>query len=416
MRITNSAELEHALRFDHVCAKYKDHRRSEANFISSDVIPMDCDNDHSEDPSKWKTPEDVKAAFPGVAFGIGYSRNNMKEKDGKVARPKFHVYFPIKPVTDAKQYTEMKQRILARFPWFDSNAMDAARFYFGSQNNSAFTVEGTRTIDTLLAEPEVLSDSEMGFNILPAKELTPPEKRRAILQGERNSTMSRIAGNLIKRFGDTKEAREMFMRGAAACEPPLPVDELRAIWNSARKYGEREAAKPGYVPPEEFNKPSPVMEFLKKARPESNSWYAWSDIGNGRLFADCFKQTVRYVPERKCWYRYERGCWDADVSNLFTIERCKELADELVRYALTIKDEQKKQEYLKFCSRWQNRNVRDTILKDAQSVHPISMKEFDADPNVLNCKNGTLHLDTMVFTEHRPGDKAYKNGWRGVSP
>lgn len=142
--------------------------------------------------------------------------------------------------------------------------------------------------------------------------------------------------------------------------------------------------------------------------PESNRDYSWSDIGAGRLFADCFRQIARYVPERKCWFKYEAGCWSADTGNLFTMERCKELADELIRYAFSIEDERMRWDYLKHFNRWQSRSVRETILKDAQSVHPISMNEFDADPYVLNCKNGTLHLDTMEFTEHRPEDKLTK--------
>ena len=235
--ISDSDALCEALRFDHVCAKYKDDRRSEANYECSDVIPMDCDTDHSEDPAAWKTPEDVKAAFPGVAFGVGYSRNHMKEKHGKPARPKFHVYFPIRPVMDAKQYAALKQQILQRFPWFDGNAVDAARFYFGSADNGAFIFDEKKTVDQVLPKP--------------------------ITAGSRNATLSKAAGRLIKRYGNTDEARKLFDEKAAACIPPLERDELQAIWNSAAKYGAKEAAKPGYVEPETFNAPSDITAFLR---------------------------------------------------------------------------------------------------------------------------------------------------------
>ena len=272
--IADSAALCAALQHDHVCAKYKDNRRSEATFESSDVIPMDCDNDHSDDPAEWKSPEDVKAAFLGVAFGVGYSRNHMKEKNGKAPRPKFHVYFPIRPVTDAKQYAALKQQILQRFLWFDGNAVDAARFYFGSTENGAFIVDGAKTVDQVL--PKLIS------------------------AGSRNATLSKKAGRLIKRYGNTDEARKLFDAEAAACVPPLEQDELQAIWNSAAKYGAKEAAKPGYVQPEAYNAPSDIMAFLQQMQPENSRDYPWTDIGGGRLFADCFQRTVRYVPERKC--------------------------------------------------------------------------------------------------------------------
>ena len=80
---------------DFVCAQYSDNRRSSDNFIGADCICMDCDNSHSDNKKDWKTPEDVRDAFPNVPFIVHYSRNHMKVKNGKAARPKFHVIFPI---------------------------------------------------------------------------------------------------------------------------------------------------------------------------------------------------------------------------------------------------------------------------------------------------------------------------------
>ena len=55
--ITSEADLRKAVTFDHVCALYANNARSDANFQLSDVVPMDCDNDHSDDPEDWITPE-----------------------------------------------------------------------------------------------------------------------------------------------------------------------------------------------------------------------------------------------------------------------------------------------------------------------------------------------------------------------
>ena len=48
-------KMEMVVANDHVCAIYKGNRRSNDNFIDSDVIPMDIDNDHSDDPADWIT-------------------------------------------------------------------------------------------------------------------------------------------------------------------------------------------------------------------------------------------------------------------------------------------------------------------------------------------------------------------------
>ena len=57
--VDNLTMLEQAMRQDHVCATYTDNRRGIQSFRYSDCIPMDCDNDHSDNPDDWKGPEDV---------------------------------------------------------------------------------------------------------------------------------------------------------------------------------------------------------------------------------------------------------------------------------------------------------------------------------------------------------------------
>ena len=92
--ITSAADLKKATAYDHVCAQYADGIRKEANFQFSDVLPMDCDNDHSDNPSDWLTPERLAQQLPDVAFAATYSRHHMQAKGKFSARPRFHVFFP----------------------------------------------------------------------------------------------------------------------------------------------------------------------------------------------------------------------------------------------------------------------------------------------------------------------------------
>ncbi len=59
---------------------------------------------------------------------------------------------------------------------------------------------------------------------------------------------------------------------------------------------------------------------------------------------------------------------------------------------------------LKRAARWHNRSVRETILKDASGVYSLRTADFDRDPYLLNCQNGTLNLRTDEFREHRAED------------
>lgn len=117
--VTDQASLREAVCHDYVCAEYQNSYRNNDNFIGSDCLPVDCDNDHSENPDEWVHPADVAAAFPGVAFAIHYSRHHEKSKNGKAPRPKFHVFFPIERITDATEYSNLKRLVSAIFPYFD---------------------------------------------------------------------------------------------------------------------------------------------------------------------------------------------------------------------------------------------------------------------------------------------------------
>ena len=47
------------------------------------------------------------------------------------------------------------------------------------------------------------------------------------------------------------------------------------------------------------------IEKLKEMGLPLSSKYSWTDIGAGKIFADFYKDSLRYVPERKAWYFYE---------------------------------------------------------------------------------------------------------------
>ena len=86
MVITSKTDMAKLQSRDHVCAEYKNNYRSNNNFIVSDNIPMDCDNEHTENQDEWITEEKLDAIFPDVGYILVFSRNHMKSKDRKAAR------------------------------------------------------------------------------------------------------------------------------------------------------------------------------------------------------------------------------------------------------------------------------------------------------------------------------------------
>ena len=272
--ITSEADLKKAVAFDHVCVLYDNFSRSDTNFQLSDVVPMDCDNDHSDDTDEWITPEKLSEMLTDVAFAVTYSRHHMLAKGSVSARPRFHVFFPTMPCKDAAFHKSIKARIHKELPFFDGNALDASRFLFGSKGDVVWH-EGSLTIEDWLQLMKT---------------------NRSIPQGQRNSTMSRMAGKLVKRFGVTEDAHAKFLEKAAECDPPLDDAELENIWASACKFGRKVTSQEGYVPPDQYSENSLIPDDF-------------SDVGEARTFVDCYSEEIAFTVATN-YLRYNGVYWE----------------------------------------------------------------------------------------------------------
>ena len=276
--------FEEAIRFDHVCAEYKDGYRSVGNFMSSTVVVMDCDNDHSDNPDDWIYPEQLTGELSDVSFAIALSRNHNRPKEGKSARPRFHAYFPIREITDADTYARLKRAIHSHYPFFDANALDAARFIFGANQGSVIWNEGWMHIDEAIVIPQ---------------ETTVETNREVIPAGMRNNTLSRFAGKVLKRYGVSDRAHGIFVQEAAKCDPPLHEDELDTIWYSAVKFAQRVHMQDGYMDPETYN-----AEFSRESLKPSD----YSDIGQAKVLVREYGGELKYS-DGTDYIRYNGEYW-----------------------------------------------------------------------------------------------------------
>lgn len=146
-----------------------------------------------------------------------------------------------------------------------------------------------------------------------------------------------------------------------------------------------------------------LLDTLRRLHPERNARYPWTDLGNSNLFSDVVKPYLRYVPERKSWFHYDGCIWSPDKGDVRAMQNLKTLARALNMYAASLQGENG-DKYLKFIHTWQKFTTRQQILKDAQTVHPIRMEQFDTRPLVLNVRNVTLDLESDSISRHSPED------------
>lgn len=411
MIVTEKESFIKATKMDHVTAKYKGNYRSKDNFEFSDCIPLDCDNDHSDNPNEWVTPLDIALEIPGVAFAVSYSRHHNLPKGDKSARPRFHIFFPIEIVSDEQEYADMKRRIADAFPYYDTNALDSARFLYGNDSDEVEFYEGDKTILDYLEEDD-FADFDASLEQVP--------------EGQRNSTMSHIAGKIIKRYGNTENAYQIFLKKAELCNPPLPENELKVIWRSASKFGNKVAKQDGYIPPEQYNSDC-------RLKPED-----FSDVGQATVLAQEYKDILRYSPSTD-YMVYNGSFWEESkpksqgVSQDLTERQLaeaeaemKRAMDELVKNggmeilasvgskkAVQMFNKQQTHAYDMYESaefykkyaikRRDTKNIAAT-LKEARPMLEVEQRNLDADEFMLNTPTLTYDLRQGIKfpMEHRP--------------
>lgn len=411
MIVTDKESFIKATKMDLVTAKYKGNYRSKDNFEFSDCIPLDCDNDHSDNPNEWVTPLDIALEIPGVAFAVSYSRHHNLPKGDKSARPRFHIFFPIEIVSDEQEYADMKRKIADVFPYYDANALDSARFLYGNDSDEVEFYEGDKTILDYLEEDD-FADFDASLEQVP--------------EGQRNSTMSHIAGKIIKRYGNTEEAYQIFLKKAELCNPPLPESELKVIWRSASKFGNKVSNQKGYIPPEQYNSDC-------RLKPED-----FSDVGQAMVLAMEYKNILRYSPSTD-YMVYNGSFWEESkpksqgVSQDLTERQLaeaetemKKAMDELVnnggmeilvsvgpKKAVQMFNKQQAHAYEMYedasvykkyaIKRRDTKNIAAT-LKEARPMLEVEQRNLDADEFMLNTPTLTYDLRQGIKfpMEHRP--------------
>ena len=441
VEVTSVDELKASCLFDHVGAVLRDGYRSNKDFVTSNVVIMDCDNE-DDNPETWVTPERVAEDLPGVEFAVVPSRHNMLPKGDKEPRPKFHVYFPIRDCADIEAYVGLKDELLRRCPYFDSNARDAARMIFGVENPEVTVYnegEGFFTVDDYInsnpLEPAFDSTAEYAIASVPVL-----GDLFVIPEGQRNTTVFRKAVSLFIRYGIVDEAISHIFKVAERCEPPLEESELATIIESAKGYAEDIIKSDGYIPPEVYSRLKGEYE------PDD-----YTDIGQAKVFEKVFGEVVKFSPETRCLV-YNGVYWEeSDEKARLLVHQLTELqmqdADSLLKFwetelkeagvgagldeklttkqitsVLTAKQKviyeqyQRAVQYKAFVLKRRQTGAIAAVLKEAAPHLAIDVSTLDSETYLLNTPAGTydLRAGADVVYPHKAED--YITKVTAVSP
>lgn len=134
---------------------------------------------------------------------------------------------------------------------------------------------------------------------------------------------------------------------------------------------------------------------MEGVEPTSKLRWALTELGNGERLAQTKGRDMRYVPELKGWVVWNGQSWIEDADDLVAASKAKEVVKEMKSEAFKLGTTEGDGKHL-FANyiRTSSSKGISSMLKLARSEPGIPgvATDFDADPQLLACKNGTLEL------------------------
>ena len=239
------------------------------------------------------------------------------------------------------------------------------------------------------------------------------EQVRSALEGDRNNRLNAAAHSLAQLHagGEAGDVREELV--AAAMTAGLPEGEARKTVDSGWRSGLGKPRAPSRLA--KSNKTDTANRsagdgcvLSPPGGQQPARAYSLSETGAAEMMAARLAGAWHYVPERDKWIRWSGKCWVFDTGAVELMGLSKLVAHEFLAEAKRAleNDDARAEKLSRFAGTAQRRNFRKNVvdLLKSESGIAVHFTEFDKDPFLLNCQNGTLDLRLGVLREHRRED------------
>jgi putative DNA primase/helicase len=136
---------------------------------------------------------------------------------------------------------------------------------------------------------------------------------------------------------------------------------------------------------------------------ELDALFNLTDLGNGERFAQRYQEKVCWCHTWKQWLIYNGAYWEKDEHS-----RIGKLAKDVVRAiyaeAGTMNEKENRTKVASHAIRSESNGAISAMLDRAKSELGVSPAQFNTQLHLLNCRNGTVNLETGELLPHNPAD------------
>jgi P4 family phage/plasmid primase-like protien len=134
-----------------------------------------------------------------------------------------------------------------------------------------------------------------------------------------------------------------------------------------------------------------------------------TDLGNAKRFVKACGIDIRYCFHTKKWYVWTGRRWAADDKGII-FKKAKRVVQSILAEAAEIQDPEVRKAFIRHerVSESDSRIKAMVSLTQSEGEIPVRLKDFDANPNLLNTVGGTIDLFTGKLATHRRSDMLTK--------
>ena len=131
-----------------------------------------------------------------------------------------------------------------------------------------------------------------------------------------------------------------------------------------------------------------------------------TDVGNAERLIEAGAGQIRYVHAWGRWLVYRGGRWQLDPNNALIRQVAKKVARQLFKLAANTQDKAQRDAAWSWAKRSETAGAITAMVDLARGDSRVLTDHnlLDADPWLLNCRNGTVDLRTGQLREHDPAD------------
>jgi len=277
------------------------------------------------------------------------------------------------------------RRVLYRLP----EVLEAVR-----NGRTIFVVEGAKDADALVRVGEVATTNALGAGKWRAEYTeTLRGATEVVVIADRDQAgyaharqvahaLRPVVGNLL--IAEPKEGKDVADHLAAGYSP----DELLAVMD-----------------PEEEPAPSQLVPSPGHVIGAAPDGLRLTDVGNAERFINLADGRVRFVRQWGRWIVWQEGRWVVDANDALVIELAKGVARRLMAMVPDLYDPERTSVY-NAARRAESSSALTAMVKLARGIPGVLVEheELDANPDILNCTNGTINLRTGELRRHDPAD------------